>query len=58
MSAIQEKITENTRTVLEDSRREKIPPRDAAVRLALKRVRRAMEMRRWGAISQSRPELR
>lgn len=47
-AAIDEKIRANTQWVLEEARRTGSPPRTAATSLALKRVRRAMPMRRWG----------
>jgi glutamate dehydrogenase (NAD(P)+) len=45
--AIEAKVRENTRLVLEESRINKIPPRDAANNLAVRRVKKAMSMRRW-----------
>jgi glutamate dehydrogenase/leucine dehydrogenase len=42
---IEEKICANTKSVLEDAAREKTTPRHAAVALAEKRVRKAMEYR-------------
>ena len=42
---IAEKITRNTREVLGRSREEKILPREAAVELALERVKAAMHYR-------------
>ncbi|MFT5539966.1 MAG: glutamate dehydrogenase (NAD(P)+) [Alphaproteobacteria bacterium] len=47
-AAIEEKISRNTEEVLENSKKEKITPRDAANALALKRIKRAMTTRRWG----------
>lgn len=44
---IDERIRQNTRAVLQDSRRDKIPPRAAAAKLAKQRVQTAMRMRRW-----------
>jgi glutamate dehydrogenase (NAD(P)+) len=44
---IEEKITHNTRLVLEESRTKKILPREAAVQLAVQRVKRAMSFKRW-----------
>ena len=44
---IAEKIAANTREVLGSSRAEKLLPRDAANRLAERRVRAAMALRRW-----------
>jgi glutamate dehydrogenase (NAD(P)+) len=48
LAAIEEKLRFNTRQVLQAAREEKLKPREAAVRLAEKRVRRAMAMTRWG----------
>ncbi len=45
--AIAERIRANTEAVLETSRAEGIDPREAAERIALERVRRAMQTRRW-----------
>jgi glutamate dehydrogenase (NAD(P)+) len=47
MQTIAEKIRRNTEEVLAAARRDAVPPRDAARDLALRRVRRAMEVRRW-----------
>ena len=44
---IDERIRANTRVVLEESRRDKTLPRTAAVALAERRVRLAMQTRRW-----------
>jgi glutamate dehydrogenase (NAD(P)+) len=44
---IDERIRANTRVVLEESRRDKTLPRAAAVALAERRVRLAMQTRRW-----------
>jgi glutamate dehydrogenase (NAD(P)+) len=44
---IAEKIRANTAQVLEDAERARILPRQAAVNLALRRVRSAMRYRRW-----------
>jgi glutamate dehydrogenase (NAD(P)+) len=44
---IAEKIRSNTEQVLEEAARGKIPPRQAAVDLALRRVHSAMRYRRW-----------
>jgi len=46
-AAIDEKIRANTRAVLDDVRRAKVPPRRAANALAERRVRSAMRLRRW-----------
>ena len=48
MKAIEEKISRNIRLILEDARRRKIQPRQAALDLAASRVREAMTYRRWG----------
>jgi glutamate dehydrogenase (NAD(P)+) len=44
---IAEKIRRNTDEVLRDSKKRSVTPRQAALDLAVSRVRRAMEMRRW-----------
>ncbi|GAB4355785.1 MAG: Glu/Leu/Phe/Val dehydrogenase [Kiloniellaceae bacterium] len=44
---IEEQIRANTRAVLEASRAEKVPPREAANTLARRRVEAAMALRRW-----------
>lgn len=44
---IEEKVRENTRQVLDEATREGIMPRDAAIRLAEQRVRKAMDCKRW-----------
>jgi glutamate dehydrogenase (NAD(P)+) len=46
-AAIAEKISLNTREVLEAAARQKIMPRQAANQLAEQRVRAAMSLRRW-----------
>jgi glutamate dehydrogenase (NAD(P)+) len=45
--AIEERVRSNTDEVLRESERRRVPPREAAVDLALSRVRRAMAWRRW-----------
>ncbi len=45
--SISEKISTNTRQVLEEATEQQIPPRDAAVAMAERRVRKAMSCRRW-----------
>jgi len=45
--AIEEKISHNNRLVLEESEAKKILPRDAAVDLAVQRVRKAMSYKRF-----------
>ncbi len=47
LETIEEKIVDNTQHVLEEALREKIQPREAAIRLATRRVRKAMELKRW-----------
>jgi len=44
---IDERIRDNTRTVLQESLRKGSPPRVAAINLAERRVKAAMNMRRW-----------
>ena len=44
---IDERIRANVRAVLEESRRRKALPRAAAIALAERRVRAAMQTRRW-----------
>lgn len=46
-ATIEEKVRHNTRLVLEEAKRNKILPRDAAVQLAVRRVKTAMSFRRW-----------
>ena len=47
-ATIEEKLRFNTHAVLQAARDEKLQPREAAVKLAEERVRRAMEFTRWG----------
>ena len=47
-AAIEEKLRANTEQVLARASRESIPPRAAAMALAVERVKRAMALRRWG----------
>jgi glutamate dehydrogenase (NAD(P)+) len=47
--AIEEKITRNTREVLEAMKTSGAQPRDAAIALAEQRVRKAMSTRRWSS---------
>ncbi len=47
VAAIDEKIRENTHLVLENSRRQGVPPYKAAGNLAKERLRNAMASRRW-----------
>ncbi len=49
--AIEEKVRSNTEQVLEAAKTKGIPPREAAVELAVKRVKRAMRYRRWSIFS-------
>jgi glutamate dehydrogenase (NAD(P)+) len=49
LDAIAEKIAANTRAVLKTATDKGVPPREAALELARKRVERAMELRRWQA---------
>ncbi len=51
MATIAEKVGSNTRTVLELSREDDIQPREAAVKMATERVRKAMSTRRWSLFS-------
>lgn len=44
---IEEKIRENTKLVLEEAAKTRVPPRQAAVALAERRVRTAMGYQRW-----------
>ncbi|HUK07436.1 MAG TPA: Glu/Leu/Phe/Val dehydrogenase [Stellaceae bacterium] len=46
-AAIEDKIRGNTTAVLADAKRSGVLPREAAVSLAVGRVRRAMQTRRW-----------
>jgi glutamate dehydrogenase (NAD(P)+) len=48
LETIKEKIIDNTLQVLEEAKRENILPREAAIRLATMRVRKAMKFKRWG----------
>jgi glutamate dehydrogenase (NAD(P)+) len=47
LAAIEEKIRANTSEVLERAAAEKTLPRAAASRMALERIRRAVDLRRW-----------
>lgn len=49
--AIEEKVRNNTKVVLEAAKSRGILPREAAVDLAVKRVKRAMKYRRWSLFS-------
>lgn len=44
---IKEKVSRNTRLVLEESKIKKILPRDAALGIAVQRVKKAMAFKRW-----------
>lgn len=46
-AAIEEKLRANTRSVLDEAKRTNAAPRAAATALAVSRVRRAMQARRW-----------
>ena len=46
-AAIEEKIRDNTRIVLENSRSQGVPPYKAAGNLSKERLRKAMALRRW-----------
>jgi hypothetical protein len=47
LAVIEEKARRNTKLVLEESAAQKILPREAAMRLALKRLEQAMTFKRW-----------
>jgi glutamate dehydrogenase (NAD(P)+) len=51
LQAIEEKLRRNTRLVLEDAASRRILPRQAAVELALARVKKAMSYRRYSLFS-------
>lgn len=51
LQTIEEKLRSNTAQVLEASKREQILPREAAMELAMQRVRRAMSFRRFSLFS-------
>jgi glutamate dehydrogenase (NAD(P)+) len=44
---IKEKVSHNTRLVLEESKSKRILPREAAMHLAVQRVKKAMAFKRW-----------
>lgn len=48
---IEEKLRNNTRLVLTESVSKQVLPREAAMNLALKRIRKAMSYRRWSLFS-------
>jgi glutamate dehydrogenase (NAD(P)+) len=47
LDIIEQKVKDNTRLVLEESKLSKIQPREAAMHLAVTRVERAMSFKRW-----------
>jgi glutamate dehydrogenase (NAD(P)+) len=47
LQAIEEKVSNNVQKVLELSQRDGCLPREAAVEMAMTRVRKAMQLRRW-----------
>jgi glutamate dehydrogenase (NAD(P)+) len=47
MQTIEEKLRNNVQAVLEITRRDNCLPREAAMSIAMQRVQRAMELRRW-----------
>ncbi len=49
-AAIEEKIRANTRAMLEAMAAQRIPPREAALALATRRVREAMSVRRFSIL--------
>ena len=51
MEAIEEKIRSNTRAVLRESREKGILPRQAALDIAVRRIKKAMGYRRWSLFS-------
>lgn len=51
LSMIKDKLRRNTRLVLEDSAKKNILPRQAAVELAMQRVKKAMSLRRYSLFS-------
>lgn len=51
MQTIAEKVAGNTETVLKISAEENILPREAAIRMATDRVKKAMSMRQWSLFS-------
>ncbi len=48
---IKEKLRQNTRQVLEEAANRKIQPREAAIEIAMQRIRKAMGFRRWSLFS-------
>jgi len=51
LQVIEEKLRRNTALVLETARRKEVTPRNAAVTLAVARVKKAMSYRRWSSFS-------
>jgi glutamate dehydrogenase (NAD(P)+) len=51
LESIEEKLRRNTELVLETARAEQILPRQAAMAMAEKRIRKAMSFRRWSLFS-------
>ncbi len=51
LETIEEKLRRNTRLVLEEASRDRVRPRQAAVKLAMQRVKRAMSFRRYSLMS-------
>jgi glutamate dehydrogenase (NAD(P)+) len=47
LQTIEEKLRSNVQTILEISQREGCLPREAAVDMAMQRVHKAMQLRRW-----------
>jgi glutamate dehydrogenase (NAD(P)+) len=47
LAVIKDKVCHNTRLVLDGARREKIMPRDAAIKLAAERLDKVMSYKRW-----------
>jgi glutamate dehydrogenase (NAD(P)+) len=50
-ASIEEKLRRNTEQVLKAAKAEAVLPRQAAVEMALQRVRKAMSFRRWSLFS-------
>lgn len=51
LASIEEKLRRNTRLVLEDVKHKQVLPREAAMELALQRVKKAMSFRRFSLFS-------
>jgi glutamate dehydrogenase (NAD(P)+) len=49
LAAIEEKLRRNTRQVLDEVEKRHILPREAALGMALQRVKRAVSFQRWAA---------